>query len=312
MPSPTCQVKDGAGAYVSTTNGVNVTPGNTITIKLTDSSANSWVPSCLTADELSDAATITAALTIDPLANTATFVAPVAGRAYRFQSRVNGGNGPDGKAKSSYTTTFCVYTLNAGGDRCIAPDETVEGNATAGWVAPVNGVIRRQMSAAAFTTLQANVTAAVAYALANPQPIALLTDFTCTTSASGGATSLSLSVAANEIWEIEFDGTISCSSTGGVKFALVGPASSTAEGDIQGEGATNINTFSAIRITDTATYVGAFSAVAATLEPVRGYARVKMGATPGAVVLSARPVTNTQTATLKAGFIMRARKVTEV
>lgn len=142
MPSPACQVKNGAAAYVATTNGVDVTPGNTITINLIDSSADTWSIECVYTDDLSVAATVTASLVINTALRTATFTAPVAGRAYIFRSRVNNGNGPDGKTKSSYTTTFGVFTLASGGNRVMATNETVEGNATFGWITKFNSFIR--------------------------------------------------------------------------------------------------------------------------------------------------------------------------
>jgi hypothetical protein len=145
MPSPACEVKEGAGAYAVTTDGVNVTPAATIVIHLIDPSANSWDISCATTDDLSDASDVNAALAIDPIANTATFTAPVAGRVYRFRSRVNGGIGPNGRAVSSYTTTFCVYTLTAAGARCVAADESTEGNSGFGWIAAINAFLRASL-----------------------------------------------------------------------------------------------------------------------------------------------------------------------
>lgn len=52
MTSPICQVKDGSGAYNSTDNGVNVTAGDTITIKLYDTTGVvTWVPTLVGTDE---------------------------------------------------------------------------------------------------------------------------------------------------------------------------------------------------------------------------------------------------------------------
>lgn len=135
-------MKDGAGAYVSTTNGVDVTPGNTITIRLIDTSASTWSISCVHTDDLSVAATVSAGLTIDPVTRTATFTAPAAGSAYIFKSIVNNGIGPDGRPRSDYSTTFGVYTLSAGGQRVISANETTEGDATFGWTKQVNDLIR--------------------------------------------------------------------------------------------------------------------------------------------------------------------------
>lgn len=142
MPSPTCQIKEGAGSYQPQLNGFDATPAATVTINLLSSAGvSTWSIQCITTDELSDAAAVTAALVIDSVAKTATFTAPVAGRAYRFQSQINGGIGPDGTVQSSYTTTFCVYTLT-GGRRCRAVDETFEGDSVFGWVGEFNDLLR--------------------------------------------------------------------------------------------------------------------------------------------------------------------------
>lgn len=142
MPSPICEVKDGAGAYVATTNGVNVTPANTITIRLSNvADVDVWGISCITTDDLSNAATVTSALVVDPNTKTATFTAPVAGRTYRFRSLINGGIDRNGIAQASYATTFCIYTLT-GGKRVIAVDETTEGDTVFGWAASLNALIR--------------------------------------------------------------------------------------------------------------------------------------------------------------------------
>lgn len=151
MPaSPTCEVKVGAAAYVATTNGVDMTVAATIIIRLASTvDVTSWSITCVTTDDTSDAATVTAALTIDSAAKTATFTAPAAGKAYRFQSRVNGGVDVNGTAKPSFTTTFCLYTLTAGGRRVIAADETTEGDSTFGWIKWLNDLIRNPPTAAA-------------------------------------------------------------------------------------------------------------------------------------------------------------------
>lgn len=148
MPSPTCEVKDGGGAYQSTALGVNVTPGNTITVKLLDSSVESWALQCLSTDDLSSVSAVNAALVIDPVTKTATFPAPASvGRGYRFQTQVERGNGPDGVAKPSYTATFAVYTL-VSGRRVVTMDEETEAGPF-GWSAAVNAIIRNPSSAVA-------------------------------------------------------------------------------------------------------------------------------------------------------------------
>lgn len=143
MVSPLCEVKDGAGAYVSTTGGVDVTTGNTITIHLIDSSATTWSISCTSTDETNVAATVTSGLTINSVARTATFTAPAKGSALIFTSIVNGGVGVDGVAVSSYTTTFAVYVKTDAGARVLAAGETLEGDSTYGWVRTTNRPLRR-------------------------------------------------------------------------------------------------------------------------------------------------------------------------
>lgn len=140
MVSPLCEVKDGSGAYGSTAAGVDVTVGNTITIRLADSNVDTWTIQCITTDELNVAATIQAGLTINSLNKTATFTAPAAGAALRFRSVVNGGIGADGVVSSSYSTTFCIYTLS-NGQRVVAADESTE-RGSFGWLSSLNGMLR--------------------------------------------------------------------------------------------------------------------------------------------------------------------------
>lgn len=141
MPSPACEIKEGAGAYQSTDGGFDATPAATVTIHLIDTSARTWTIECISTDETSVAATVTAGLTLDTPAKTASFTAPAAGKAYRFRSTVNGGVDARGVAQASYSTTFCVYTLT-GSARVIAVDETTEGDSTFGWIASLNAVLR--------------------------------------------------------------------------------------------------------------------------------------------------------------------------
>jgi hypothetical protein len=137
MVSPACEIKESAGAYQSTDGGFDATPAATITIHLIDTSADSWSISCVTTDDTSVAATVTSGLTINTVARTASFTAPAAGKAYRFRSQVNGGIGANGRADSSLTTTFCVYTLT----------ETTEGDATFGWIVWLNDLVRNPTTA---------------------------------------------------------------------------------------------------------------------------------------------------------------------
>ena len=143
MASPACNVKDGAGAYNSTSGGNNVTPGNTISIQLaSQAGVGSWSISCVYTDDLSVASAVTSSLSIDNLNKVATYTAPASGRAYIFQSRINGGVDINGVLQPSYTSTLGIYTVAASGNRVVAANETVEGNATFGWVTVLNAVAR--------------------------------------------------------------------------------------------------------------------------------------------------------------------------
>lgn len=143
MPSPTCEVKEGAGAYQATTNGVNVAANASTTIHLVSSAGvNAWSIECIGTDELSSAATVNAGLTVDSGAKTAAFTYPNAtGRALIFRSKVNNGLDVNGAVDASLTTTFGIYSL-VSSRRCHAINETFESDSTFGWVAGMNDIIR--------------------------------------------------------------------------------------------------------------------------------------------------------------------------
>lgn len=137
-PSPICTVQDGAGAAQATTNGVDVTPTNTVTIALaTTAGADVWTLTCIGTDETSVAATVTSGLTINQTTKTATFTAPAAGKSYLFRSTVRSSGSAD-----SYSATFKVCTLTSDLLRVAALGETVENSASFGWVPIVNQTAR--------------------------------------------------------------------------------------------------------------------------------------------------------------------------
>ncbi len=143
MPSPICQVKEGAGSYQSTTNGVDVSASASITIKLADiTDVNSWSIQCVSTDDTLSASTITASLVVDSVLRTATFTAPASGKALIFRSVVNGGVDVNGRTQASYSTTFGIFTLTAGGRRVMAANQTIEGNASYGWSTDFNDLVR--------------------------------------------------------------------------------------------------------------------------------------------------------------------------
>src|SRR6478736_8684074 len=125
MSSAVCQVKDGSAAYVATTNGVNVTPGNTITIKLAaGAGADTWTLECIATDETDTAPTVT----VDYVTATATFVMPATrGKAFIFRSTTITNGDTTGIPD---VRTFGIYTLTTTGYRVLATNEMLESNAT--------------------------------------------------------------------------------------------------------------------------------------------------------------------------------------
>lgn len=237
MPNPACQVKNGGAAYVGTTNGVTVTPANTIIIQLIDSSADTWGITCVTSDDQSVPATINAGLVIDSVARTATFTAPVAGRALRFRSVVNGGIGADGKKKSSYTTYFGIYTLTADGLSLVAADETTERDATYGWAKSVNAKIR-QVAGGGNPNSVANVEKAANYTVTT-------SDFSVVvTTATGTTITLPASPANGASYEIKnYDAAVNLTVNGGGTNIDQRPAASAAT-DVIPPGASRIYRYS--------------------------------------------------------------------
>jgi len=143
MPvSPLCNVKDGLGPFVPTFNGVNVGPGDTISVQLTSiSGVTAWFLQVLGTDELS---TNPALVGVNPTTHevttpgtTVTFPFPSGlGRSVLIQSTVTGAGGP-------VSTTFSLYSLTAGSKRVGSAGEQREGNTSFGWITIVNPIIRQ-------------------------------------------------------------------------------------------------------------------------------------------------------------------------
>jgi len=150
MPSPICEVRQDAGAYVATTFGVDVRSGAAVTIRLADQSdVDSWSIQCVTTDELHDAAAITASLVVDSATKTASFSAPsTRGAALRFRSLINNGLDANEVVDEDLEATFCIYVPTAIGQRVLAADETTEGHPDFGWVTSLNRVIRDHVAIA--------------------------------------------------------------------------------------------------------------------------------------------------------------------
>lgn len=131
-------------------NGVDVTPGSTVTVTLaSNAGVYAWDVFCIGTDELSDAATVNASLNINHAINSATFTMPnYTGSALIFKSIVNNGVDINGVVQPGYTTTFGVYTTITnqtvdGYLRVGAQNETNEGDANYGWVSKFNPLFRK-------------------------------------------------------------------------------------------------------------------------------------------------------------------------
>jgi len=142
--SAVVQVMDGEGSWVGTTNGVNVTHGNTISIRLASSSeVSQWTLQIFGVDEVTGVAPALSG--VDPETHivsdptgTVTFVIPAGagiGRALVFRSMVNGGG-------AGQVSNFGIYTLTEQGFRVGAVGEKFEGDPSFGWAVTVNTLIR--------------------------------------------------------------------------------------------------------------------------------------------------------------------------
>jgi hypothetical protein len=149
--SPYVLIKNGSGSFINPDSpgdpnypaGVNVTPGNTIFIKLLSAdSVGQWNLKVVGTDEDTALPFLTGVDPTTGLVSTpntvVTFVAPagVAGRTYIFQSIVNNG-GP------AYTKTFGIYTLTLNAFRVAAVGERFENDPLFGWARTINQFIKR-------------------------------------------------------------------------------------------------------------------------------------------------------------------------
>lgn len=139
--SPVCLVRDGAGPFVATTNGVNVTAGNVIEIKLNSiTDITDWFLQVTGTDETSTGPTLANVNNITNKVTSAgsvvSFTMPAgAGRAFLFQSTVTGVGGP-------LATTFALFVVTDVGTRVGAINERLEGSSAFGWATKVNPVFR--------------------------------------------------------------------------------------------------------------------------------------------------------------------------
>lgn len=131
-------------------NGVNVTQGTIPTVSLaSNAGVYAWDFVCIGTDETNNAATVNSSISINHASNTGTFYAGGGGdtsgfgQAFIFRSTINNGVDINGVVQPSYTTTFGVYVTGIDGYRVGATNETVEGDASYGWVSKFNPRLRK-------------------------------------------------------------------------------------------------------------------------------------------------------------------------
>jgi len=137
----TVQVKDGSGSWQETLDGVDVTPGNIISIRLKDATGvSSWYLRSLGTDEESITPTLSDVnpgthLVLSPTTEVTFTMEDADGRAFGFHSRVDG-------TDPSHISKFAVFTLTMNGDRVGFVGMTHEGDSEFGWTRLVNKLIR--------------------------------------------------------------------------------------------------------------------------------------------------------------------------
>jgi hypothetical protein len=142
MASPLCTAYGGT----VTTNGVNVSNGDTVDIVLVDhAGVRTWSLEVVGVSDGLDPAGFP--ITIDQTTKTATVTSPDPWGTLLIRSTVNGGIGPDGQVDPSLSYTFGIYVpangiyVPANGKRLIATNETIESNAASGWISTINAAI---------------------------------------------------------------------------------------------------------------------------------------------------------------------------
>lgn len=143
MPaSPLCEIRHGANPFVATGNGFDAPANSTVTVKLADTSlVSAWYLEIFGTDELSAVPSMTGVNGVTHLVTTPstqpTLTFPNAtGRTLLFRSTVTPTSGPN------ISTTFGVFSLTDGNERCGAVGETRESHITYGWVPRLNRLLR--------------------------------------------------------------------------------------------------------------------------------------------------------------------------
>jgi hypothetical protein len=162
------QFSSDPGNWHATTGGVDIVSGNTVSIKLADTTdVGSWYVTVVGVDEVTALPPVlvnvstnpdTPGLVVSPT-SVVSFTTPAGnGRAYILRSSVNG---------PSFTTTFGIFVRTVSGFRVGAVGERFEGNPIFGWTVTLNQFIRNgggggPASALLTTTTIVDVAGAVA------------------------------------------------------------------------------------------------------------------------------------------------------
>lgn len=140
--SPICEVRVGAGPFQPTTDGINITPGASVSVRLASTTdVSDWYLYIAGTDET--ITSLPALAGVNPLtqkvaspSTVVTFTMPSGtGKSLLFNSTTEGVGGPA-------VATFGLYTLSAGGRRVGSTGEMREGSTDHGWVYLVNPIIR--------------------------------------------------------------------------------------------------------------------------------------------------------------------------
>jgi len=123
-------------------------------------------------------------------------------------------------------------------------------------------------------------------------------------------TNLSFAAAVNDVWTLEFNGTVTCDANSGGNFAINAPTGATITGWAIGESTSG--TYLAKQITSTA-LVGPFITQASATEPLRIFARVKLDGThAGNITIQFASALFDADIVIKAGSYLIARRATAV
>lgn len=139
--------------------------------------------------------------------------------------------------------------------------------------------------------------------------VRLSADFTTTSAAAVDVTGLSFAIGANEVWTANVFLGLGCSTANGVKLAVTVPGGAVSVRLKVHGTRTNAGDFTSTIITGSGTLTGAFCTVASQGQWADATLVVENGATPGTVQIQAAAATGGDTASIKAGSFISARRL---